>query len=91
MARSIWTGSVSFGLVNIPVRVFSAVREHDVHFHQLAPDGARPHGRLEGESRGLPRHEATTNAGEEGPKTEVPACEIDSRAFEAKGASTWVT
>ena len=41
MARSIWTGSVSFGLVNIPVRVFPAIREHDVRFHQLAPDGSR--------------------------------------------------
>lgn len=41
MARSLWTGSVSFGLVNIPVRLFPAIREHDVHFHQLAPDGSR--------------------------------------------------
>ena len=43
MARSLWTGSVSFGLVNIPVRLFPATREHDVHFHQLAPDGSRIH------------------------------------------------
>jgi DNA end-binding protein Ku len=43
MPRSIWTGSISFGLVNIPVRIFSAIREHDVHFHQLAPDGSRIH------------------------------------------------
>jgi DNA end-binding protein Ku len=43
MARSIWTGSISFGLVTIPVRVFSAIREHDVQFHQLAPDGSRIH------------------------------------------------
>jgi DNA end-binding protein Ku len=43
MARSIWTGSISFGLVSIPVRVFSAIREHDVRFHQLAPDGSRIH------------------------------------------------
>jgi DNA end-binding protein Ku len=35
MARSIWTGSISFGLVNVPVRVFPAVHEHDVRFHQL--------------------------------------------------------
>jgi DNA end-binding protein Ku len=41
MARSVWTGSISFGLVTIPIRVFPAVREHDVHFHQLAPDGSR--------------------------------------------------
>jgi DNA end-binding protein Ku len=43
VARSIWTGSISFGLVSIPVRVFSAIREHDVRFHQLAPDGSRIH------------------------------------------------
>ena len=41
MARSIWTGSISFGLVNVPVRVFPAIRKHVVHFHQLAPDGSR--------------------------------------------------
>jgi DNA end-binding protein Ku len=43
MPRAIWTGSISFGLVNIPIRLFSAIREHDVHFHQLAPDGSRVH------------------------------------------------
>ena len=33
--RSVWTGSISFGLVNVPVKAFTAVRDHDVHFHQL--------------------------------------------------------
>jgi DNA end-binding protein Ku len=35
MKRSLWTGSISFGLVNVPVKAFTAVRDHDVHFHQL--------------------------------------------------------
>src|SRR5579875_1090415 len=35
MARAIWSGSISFGLVNVPVKVHSAVRDHKVHFHQL--------------------------------------------------------
>lgn len=35
MARAIWSGSISFGLVNVPVKVFTAVREHSVHFHQV--------------------------------------------------------
>ena len=35
MARPVWKGSISFGLVNVPVKAFSAVRDHDVHFHQL--------------------------------------------------------
>jgi DNA end-binding protein Ku len=33
MPRSLWTGSISFGLVNVPVRVFSAVHEHKLRFH----------------------------------------------------------
>ena len=35
MARSIWSGSLSFGLVNVPVVLFSGVRDTDVHFRQL--------------------------------------------------------
>ena len=35
MARAIWSGSISFGLVNVPVKVFTALREHSVHFHQV--------------------------------------------------------
>jgi DNA end-binding protein Ku len=31
--RSIWTGSITFGLVNVPVRVYSAVHEHKLDFH----------------------------------------------------------
>ena len=32
--RPIWRGSLSFGLVNVPVRLFSATSSHDVHFHE---------------------------------------------------------
>jgi DNA end-binding protein Ku len=35
MPRPVWSGSISFGLVNVPVKAFTAVRSHDVHFHQL--------------------------------------------------------
>jgi DNA end-binding protein Ku len=35
MPRAIWTGSVSFGLVNVPVRMYSAIDERDVRFHLL--------------------------------------------------------
>src|SRR3954453_4266275 len=42
MARAIWSGSISFGLVNVPVKAYSAGRDHDVHFHQLdKKSGAR--------------------------------------------------
>jgi DNA end-binding protein Ku len=33
--RSLWTGSISFGLVNVPVRVFSAVHEHKLRFQLI--------------------------------------------------------
>jgi DNA end-binding protein Ku len=40
--RAIWTGAISFGLVNVPVRVYSAITEHDLHFNLLhEPDGGR--------------------------------------------------
>jgi DNA end-binding protein Ku len=35
MASSIWSGSLSFGLVNVPVRLLSGVRDRGVHFRQL--------------------------------------------------------
>lgn len=42
MPRSLWKGSLSFGLVNVPVRVVSAQRSRDIRFNQLhAADGAR--------------------------------------------------
>jgi DNA end-binding protein Ku len=33
--NAIWTGSISFGLVTVPVRMISATRSQDVRFHQL--------------------------------------------------------
>jgi DNA end-binding protein Ku len=35
MARPVWRGTISFGLVNVPVKAHTAVRDHDIHFHQL--------------------------------------------------------
>ncbi|MEW2263413.1 Ku protein [Streptomyces sp. NPDC047853] len=35
MARAIWTGVITFGLVSVPVGVFTATQDHTVHFHQL--------------------------------------------------------
>lgn len=36
MARAIWSGSIVFGIVNIPVQMFPAVRDHDLHFNQIS-------------------------------------------------------
>jgi DNA end-binding protein Ku len=41
MARAIWSGSISFGLVNVPVKVYTAVRQKDIHFTQLDEKGNR--------------------------------------------------
>src|SRR5947199_2548890 len=40
--RSIWKGAISFGLVSIPVKLYSATEERDVSFHQVhRDDGGR--------------------------------------------------
>lgn len=40
--RSIWKGAISFGLVSVPVKVYSATESHDVPLHQVhAKDGGR--------------------------------------------------
>lgn len=42
MARGLWSGTLSFGLVAVPVEVVSAVRDRDVHFHEVdAKSGQR--------------------------------------------------
>ncbi|HEX5195552.1 MAG TPA: Ku protein [Solirubrobacteraceae bacterium] len=42
MARSLWTGSLSFGLVNVPVAIVSGVRDLDLHFRQLHEKDSSP-------------------------------------------------
>ena len=42
MPRAIWSGAISFGLVNVPVKLYSAVSRKTVRFHQLhEKDGVR--------------------------------------------------
>ncbi|MBB3039503.1 Ku protein [Hoyosella altamirensis] len=33
--RSIWKGALTFGLVNVPVKVYAATEDHDISFHQV--------------------------------------------------------
>jgi DNA end-binding protein Ku len=35
MARALWSGSINFGLVNIPVKMYSATRAETIRFHQI--------------------------------------------------------
>lgn len=41
MPRPIWSGSISLGLVNVPVKLYSAVSQKDLSFHQLDKRGSR--------------------------------------------------
>jgi len=53
VARATWSGSISFGLVNVPVKLYPAVRKKDVHFHQLdEKSGARIRNRRVSETSG---------------------------------------
>ena len=37
--RSMWNGAITFGLISIPVRLYTSVKEKSMKFHQLhAPD-----------------------------------------------------
>jgi len=44
MPRAIWSGSISFGLVNVPVRLYPAVAEHKLRFHLVHEPDTSPIG-----------------------------------------------
>jgi DNA end-binding protein Ku len=52
MRRAIWSGSISFGLVNVPVKLYSAVKRKDVQFHQFDKSGNRIHNKRVSEKSG---------------------------------------
>jgi DNA end-binding protein Ku len=58
--RSIWNGTIVFGLVNVPVKVYSATESKSIHFHEVhLSDGARIEHRLicPKEDKEVPRDE----------------------------------
>lgn len=66
MARAIWSGSISFGLVNVPVKVYAAIREHKVHFHQVDKDsGSRVRYQKVAEKTGKPVEDKNLELGYE--------------------------
>ena len=51
--RPVWSGALSFGLVNVPVKLYSATASHDVHFHEYqAKTGQRIHHKRVAEKSG---------------------------------------
>jgi hypothetical protein len=69
MARSLWTGSLSFGLVNVPVALVRRVRDLDLHFHQLHEKDGSP---IELQ-RWCPRDEAEVPSRRSTDRTSSPA------------------
>src|SRR6476620_9075189 len=41
MPRSIWNGTISFGLVNVPVGLYSAIQPKSISFHEMTKSGHR--------------------------------------------------
>src|SRR5207253_6598918 len=41
MARAVWSGTISFGLVSVPVRLYPATRRKDVRFHEIDRSSGR--------------------------------------------------
>jgi DNA end-binding protein Ku len=44
MPRAIWSGAITFGLVSVPVRMYSAISEHKLHFHWIHENDESPIG-----------------------------------------------
>src|SRR5687767_1098832 len=90
MPRPIWSGAISFGLVNVPIKVFSAVSQQDVRFHQLhAKDGSRIRQKrvcaLDGEE--VP-YEELVKGYEIGPETYVRVDPEELAALDPKATQT---
>ena len=85
MPRAIWSGAISFGLVNIPVKLYSAVSRKTVRFHQIdAESGARVRQkRVDAEGEEIP-YEQIVKGYEIGPDRYVTITpeELDSLAPE---------
>jgi len=66
VARAIWSGSISFGLVSVPVKLFNATSPQDVRFHQFERDtGRRIHYRRVTEEPGAQREWSRESSGGE--------------------------
>ncbi len=90
MARSLWTGSLSFGLVNVPVALLSAVRDLDLHFRQLHEKDKTPvetQRWCSEEDKEVP-YESVTRSYELDEKTTVIVTDEDLEAVEPRKTRT---
>jgi DNA end-binding protein Ku len=91
MPRSIWSGSIAFGLVSIPVRMVTAVSEHSLHFNLLHRKDSSPIGYekvCKKEGKKVPDDEIV-KAYETGKGTYVELEDEDFEAAQAEGYKTF--
>ncbi|MGZ8695262.1 MAG: non-homologous end joining protein Ku, partial [Gaiellaceae bacterium] len=88
--RALWTGTISFGLVNVPVRMYSATKEHDLHFNYVhSKDGSRIGYEKVCKKEGVPVPEDEIVKGFEWEKGEwVYMTDEDFEAAQVEGHST---
>src|SRR5438034_694288 len=84
MARAVWTGSLRFGLVTIPVRLYPATEPKDVRFHLMDAHGRRVRYRRFVSDEEPPETTGETPAARE---TEPPPSE-DARGQESRRSSS---
>jgi DNA end-binding protein Ku len=65
--RAIWSGTISFGLVSVPVRLYSATKSKELRFHFLHKDDLQPigygkHESVEETKKGRTRKETARKA-----------------------------
>lgn len=90
LSRAMWSGSISFGLVNIPVKMYSAVKPDDIRFHMLhEKDKARVQQKLvcPAEDREVPRDEIVKGY-EISPEQHIVIEEEELRALEPEASHT---
>ena len=89
MARAIWSGAISFGLVNIPVKLFSAVSKKTVRFHQIdAESGGRVRQKRVGPDGEEIPYEQIVNGYEIGPERYVMISPEELDALEPQKTRT---
>ncbi len=84
MPKAVWTGSLSFGLVSIPVRLYPATEPKDVRFHLMDARGRRVHYRRFVETDDEPRELGRTPGEVPEPSTTRPAGEVRSATDHAE-------
>jgi DNA end-binding protein Ku len=90
MPRPIWSGTIGFGLVSVPINIVSATKSRDVRFHQLeAETGSRIRYRRVSEATGeeVP-HERIVKGYEVAPSRYVVVTEDDLQALAPKASRT---